>query len=168
MRVELMTPSLPRKCSTPELHRQIERETRLELATHSLEGYCSTNWATPAYICHQHPWNLPGERASCCYALSEWGEQDSNLRSHSTTDLQSAPVGHFGISPFKTEHVWLDIHLLIITWADEGIRTPDLQITNQLLWPTELHRHLKERPISEENTLKNRFANVEIYISNLK
>ena len=28
-----------------------------------------------------------------------WGEEDSNLRSHATADLQSAPVGHFGISP---------------------------------------------------------------------
>ena len=26
-------------------------------------------------------------------------------------------------------------------WADGGIRTPDPLITNQLLWPTELHRH---------------------------
>ena len=25
--------------------------------------------------------------------------------------------------------------------ADEGTRTPDRLITNQLLWPTELHRH---------------------------
>ncbi len=31
--------------------------------------------------------------------ISEWGEKDSNLRSHKTTDLQSAPVGRFGISP---------------------------------------------------------------------
>ncbi len=28
-----------------------------------------------------------------------WGEQDSNLRSRTTADLQSAPVGHFGIPP---------------------------------------------------------------------
>jgi hypothetical protein len=28
-----------------------------------------------------------------------WGEQDSNLRRHQPADLQSAPVGHFGISP---------------------------------------------------------------------
>ncbi len=28
-----------------------------------------------------------------------WGKQDSNLRSHKTADLQSAPVGRFGISP---------------------------------------------------------------------
>jgi hypothetical protein len=27
--------------------------------------------------------------------------------------------------------------------ADGGIRTHDLLITNQLLWPTELHRHTK-------------------------
>lgn len=70
--VEPVTPSLPRKCSTTELHRHIEcgrgcdrsvgvnvklhtfellpiaqrifeRETRLELATLTLEGLCSTN-----------------------------------------------------------------------------------------------------------------------------
>ncbi len=28
-----------------------------------------------------------------------WGEQDSNLRSHKTTELQSVPVGRFGIPP---------------------------------------------------------------------
>lgn len=55
-RVELVTPSLPRKCSTTELHRLIdyllhftqrpatviERKTGLEPATYSLEGYRST------------------------------------------------------------------------------------------------------------------------------
>ena len=51
-RIELVTSSLPRKRSTPELHRrsmEFERETRLELATFSLEGWSSTNWATPAF-----------------------------------------------------------------------------------------------------------------------
>ena len=50
-RFELVTSSLPRKRSTPELHRRSmksERETRFELATFSLEGWRSTNWATPA------------------------------------------------------------------------------------------------------------------------
>ena len=28
-----------------------------------------------------------------------WGEKDSNLRRRAPADLQSAPVGHFGISP---------------------------------------------------------------------
>ncbi len=28
-----------------------------------------------------------------------WGEQDSNLRRRKPAELQSAPVGHFGISP---------------------------------------------------------------------
>ena len=49
--IEPVTSSLPRKRSTPELHRQkIERETEFESATLSLEGWCSTNWATPAYF----------------------------------------------------------------------------------------------------------------------
>jgi hypothetical protein len=30
---------------------------------------------------------------------NSWGEEDSNLRRHTPADLQSAPVGHFGISP---------------------------------------------------------------------
>ncbi len=41
MGIEPMTSSLPRKRSTPELHRlsyNFERETRLEPATLSLEG----------------------------------------------------------------------------------------------------------------------------------
>ncbi len=41
MRIELMTSSLPRKRSTPELHwlkTYLERKTRFELATLSLEG----------------------------------------------------------------------------------------------------------------------------------
>ena len=29
----------------------------------------------------------------------KWGEKDSNLRRHKSTDLQSVPVGHFGIPP---------------------------------------------------------------------
>ena len=49
-RFELVTSSLPRKRSTPELHRhkKRERETGFEPATFSLEGWRSTNWATPA------------------------------------------------------------------------------------------------------------------------
>jgi hypothetical protein len=50
--IEPLTSSLPRKCSTPELHWLFllfvtqftkERETRLEPATYSLEGCRSTN-----------------------------------------------------------------------------------------------------------------------------
>ena len=41
-----------------------------------------------------------------------WGEQDSNLRSRKTAELQSAPVGRFGISPtqvlFKEQSRWRD------------------------------------------------------------
>ena len=71
MGIEPMTSSLPRKCSTAELRRllicskfnsnsliikllisiqTLERKTRFELATYSLEGYRSTNWATSAFL----------------------------------------------------------------------------------------------------------------------
>jgi hypothetical protein len=90
----------------------------------------------------------------------KWGEQDSNLRRHSPADLQSAPVGHFGISPLETESIPLTHTFITPSRADEGIRTPDLQITNQLLWPTELHRQFKERTVWAYHTLKKRCANV--------
>ena len=58
-----------------------ERKTRFELATFSLEGWRSTNWATSAV------------------KLKLWAKMDSNHRSRKTTDLQSAPFGHSGIRP---------------------------------------------------------------------
>ena len=33
----------------------------------------------------------------------EWGDKDSNLGSRKTTDLQSVPFGHSGISPVNYE-----------------------------------------------------------------
>ena len=102
-----------------------------------------------------------GARASAIDtgSLYMWGEQDSNLRRHKPADLQSAPVDRFGISPINRV-VLLRYTNATLSRADEGIRTPDLQITNQLLWPTELHRQFKERPDRLLDTLKNRFANV--------
>ena len=53
-----------------------------------------------------------------------------------TTDLQSAPVGHFGyLSP--TIKLLLEKNSLE---PMEGFETHGLLITNQLLWPSELHR----------------------------
>ncbi|MEN9489206.1 MAG: hypothetical protein RL494_1471 [Bacteroidota bacterium] len=54
---------------------------------------------------------------------------DSNHRTPKRTDLQSVAVGHLATYPS------------FIYGADGGIRTPDQLITNQLLWPAELHRH---------------------------
>ena len=66
-----------------------------------------------------------------------WGEEDSNLRRHEPTDLQSAPFGRLGISP---EPVWIrcqvinTIEELVDAGAGGGNRTPDRLITNQLLY----------------------------------
>ena len=63
-------------------HDLVERETGFEPATFSLEGWRSTNWATPALL-----------------NFRLWGEQDSNLRRWKPTDLQSVLVGRLSISP---------------------------------------------------------------------
>ena len=120
-RIELSTSSLPRKCSTPELQQLTavicyritdycsnERETRLEPATYSLEGYRSTNWATPAikFQVSGFKFQVAQQLAAKLWTLNLehwtmllWGSKDSNLGSHKTTDLQSVPVGRFGTSP---------------------------------------------------------------------
>ena len=58
---------------------KVERETGLEPATFSLEGWRSTNWATPAI-------GLVGRA----------GFEPAKLK---TADLQSALVGRLSISP---------------------------------------------------------------------
>ena len=35
------------------------------------------------------------------FQFNKWGEQDSNLRRRTSSELQSDPVGHFGISPIQ-------------------------------------------------------------------
>ena len=143
-RVELVTPSLPRKCSTTELHRLIgimpaclrisvqyrktsfERKTGLEPATYSLEGYRSTKWATSA-------WCMDGTIPVIPYIFCVGGGGFEPPKAV-PTDLQSAPFDRSGIPP-------CNYFKILKNWADGGIRTPDQLITNQLLWPTELHRH---------------------------
>ena len=70
-------------------------------------------------------------------ASFKWEEMDSNHRRRAPADLQSAPFGHSGIFP-----IFADSSEPTRIRADGGIRTPDQLITNQLLWPTELHRRL--------------------------
>ena len=75
-----------------------ERATGIEPATFSLEGWHSTSWVTPAFTLTnwENEWSIESFTQSLNVL---WGEQDSNLRRLTPTDLQSAPVGHFGIPP---------------------------------------------------------------------
>ena len=84
-----------------------------------------------------------------------WEVMDSNHRRRTPADLQSAPFGHSGNFPYtvpasqgsrgdsarapKRRCPGYRVRRLGIR-ADGGIRTHDQLITNQLLWPTELHR----------------------------
>lgn len=110
MRFELMTPSLPRKCSTPELHRLLSGKPG--------SNRPPTAWKAVA---------LPNE----LFPLKAVGEEGFEPPKAAPTDLQSAPFDRSGTPPIIFNK---------LTRAGGGIRTPDQLITNQLLWPTELHR----------------------------
>ncbi len=62
---------------------------------------------------------------------------DSNHRRHKPADLQSAPFGHSGIRPV---HKQANGFLLVSASCRCRIRTNDPEITNHVLWPTELKR----------------------------
>ncbi len=62
------------------------------------------------------------------------GEEGFEPPKAAPTDLQSAPFDRSGTPPRKR--------------ADGRIRTADRLITNQLLWPTELHRHAPTKKCS--------------------
>lgn len=76
----------------------------------------------------------------------EWEVMDSNHRRRKPADLQSAPFGHSGnfplsCAPFRNRLAATSSGPPRVGLrADGGIRTHDQLITNQLLWPTELHR----------------------------
>ncbi len=72
---EPVTSSLPRKCSTPELHRQSK-----------LSGRRRSN-------------SRPSVWKAYFRSLGLWAKMDSNHRRHKSADLQSAPFGHSGIRP---------------------------------------------------------------------
>ena len=69
----------------------LERKTRLELATYSLEGYRSTKWATSAYFEILDFKNVMWKNL--------WARMDSNHRTRKRTDLQSVAVGHLATCP---------------------------------------------------------------------
>ena len=74
----------------------------------------------------------------------KWVVMDSNHRSRKTTDLQSAPFGRSGNHPFSLSQ----------SRASCRIRTNDPEITNHVLWPTELKRHLSIRSPMESECRK--------------
>ena len=80
-----------------------------------------------------------------------WEVMDSNHRRRTPADLQSAPFGHSGNFPYLFFPLPLPktrlrrsplLSASSASRADGGIRTHDQLITNQLLWPTELHRQI--------------------------
>jgi hypothetical protein len=64
-------------------------------------------------------------KAAASVVILWWREEDSNLRSRPTTDLQSVPFGHSGIPPDEE---------LSNYGAGDGTRTRNLLITSQLLY----------------------------------
>ena len=67
-----------------------------------------------------------------------WVVMDSNHRRRKPADLQSAPFGHSGNHPKKFQY--LAIPPRLEGGASCRIRTNDPEITNHVLWPTELKR----------------------------
>ncbi len=124
-RIELVTSSLPRKRSTPELHRRSkksERETRFELATFSLEGWRSTNWATPAFCfscggsrirtcegVHQQIYSLPSLAA--WVSPQQWEPMEGFEPPTSWLQIscsgQLSYIGNFNVGFLKIKNVFL-------------------------------------------------------------
>ena len=110
MRIELTTSSLPRKCSTPELQ-QLERS--------------QTYLFQKTLLC--------GQSRVRTYVLVR-----EQIYSLSPLTTRPSALLNSGISFIIQTFNHLNQKFLNFR-ASGGIRTPDQLITNQLLWPTELH-----------------------------
>jgi hypothetical protein len=117
--IEPVTPSLPRKYSTPELHRLEKRgETKINFTFRAEDrartGHPQLGRLTLYQMSYfrlssfQSQWNTSSDAPRHWSVSSDsifeslfywWGEKDSNLRTPKRTDLQSGAVGHLAISP---------------------------------------------------------------------
>ena len=96
--LESPTFSLPRKRSTPELHR--------------LKGFLS---GRPGSNRRHSAWKADALPTELLPLVVLWGEQDSNLRRYKPTDLQSVLVGRLSISPKIRADGGTRTHDLLIT-----------------------------------------------------
>ena len=92
---EPATSSLPRKCSTPELHRQLV-----------LFGFASLRETLPIDGAEDGAQTRDPQLGrlmlyQLSYFRNSWAKMDSNHRRRKPADLQSAPFGHSGIRPNK-------------------------------------------------------------------
>ncbi len=105
---EPATSSLPRKCSTPELHRQIRAEDEAQtrdpqLGRLMLYQLSYFRMATPSPTIAMIVKPRIGRRLM-------WAQMDSNHRRRKPADLQSAPFGHSGTRPKQNVCFFLGFH----------------------------------------------------------
>ena len=96
MRFELMTSSLPRKRSTPELHWLIFKKKSGRRGSNPRPSAWKAD-ALPTELLPQLSVTDTHQRVQI--TLFMWAEMDSNHRRRKPADLQSAPFGHSGICP---------------------------------------------------------------------
>ena len=120
-----MTSSLPRKRSTPELHWLL-----------NWSGRRGSNPRPSAWKADA----LPTELLPHTFEYKNSGESRIRTYEGVRQQIYSLPQLATLVSPHY-------LHLFKKLGADGGIRTPDQLITNQLLWPTELHRQNVNFPL---------------------
>ena len=119
-----------------------------ELLPHSLAGGLSgtpkvaarkhrPSWQPLLSATENHKRTIHHLLMNCTFGV--WERMDSNHRRR-CQQIYSLP--HLATLELSRYFVLLHHHHRVCSRADGGIRTPDQLITNQLLWPTELHRHL--------------------------
>jgi hypothetical protein len=126
------TSSLPRTRSTPELHRLLHPQHWGNF--NLMSGRRDSNSRPSAWKADALPTELLPLKF---FVVGGEGFEPSKVK---PTDLQSVLVGRLSIPP--------TLYNTIKERAGGGIRTPDMLITNQLLWPTELHRLLLYFPLT--------------------
>ena len=122
MGIEPMASSLPRKCSTTELHRLLKFDFSKWKIIWAGDETRTRDPQLGRLMLYQLSYSrLIHSNIIACG--SGWTRTNDTLRWQIYSLLQ-----------------WPLCDTPIKKWADGGIRTPDPLITNQLLWPTELHR----------------------------
>jgi hypothetical protein len=120
--------------------RTLERETGFEPATPSLEGWRSTAELFPRLPGFTPPRDPAVGLLPVAADPRWWRGEDLNLRRRSPADLQSAPFGHLGTSPFGP---WTPVGLAPPADGQRWLRTPSGRARSPRLLMVELAKGIE-------------------------
>ena len=115
----------------------------------------------PAPLLPVHTTTSPGFKPCCRFPMIMWWrEEDSNLRSRTTTDLQSVPFGRSGIPPGRI--------VFRVTWSWRWDSNPQPADYKSAALPIELRQRENPTDLNRNCLFKEKWRQSQVFFCRMK